>query len=174
MNEVMITAVGPDRPGLVDALTSPLLELGANLSDSRMINLHGRFAVIMLVEVEEEKVETVCRQLEDAARGIGLAISVSKPGESATPTFKGLPLKLRVYAMDQPGLVHRVTHLLHHHGVNIEELQTRLEHGSYSGTPLFTMDLKMTLPENVTVSNIRRELEILCEELNCDLDIDRI
>lgn len=73
--------------------------------------------------------------------------------------------------MDQPGIVHRITHLLHEKGANIEDLQTRLEPGSYTGTPLFTMDLRMTVPPKVAVKDLRIRLEALCESLNCDFEM---
>ena len=48
MSAWVITAVGPDRPGLVQTLTSALLEASGNVADSRMINLRGQFALILL------------------------------------------------------------------------------------------------------------------------------
>src|SRR3954452_21329891 len=46
----IITAVGPDRPGLVGDLTGHLHAAGANLLDSRMVNLRGQFALVLLME----------------------------------------------------------------------------------------------------------------------------
>ena len=49
MRELVITAVGSDRPGLVGRLTAPLYEVSANVADSRMVNLRGQFALLLLV-----------------------------------------------------------------------------------------------------------------------------
>ncbi len=45
----VLTAVGDDRPGLVDEVTRYITERGGNLEDSRMVNLRGQFAMMMLV-----------------------------------------------------------------------------------------------------------------------------
>ena len=43
MNEVAVTAVGADRPGIVAARTGALLEIGGNLEDMRaaLLRVHG-------------------------------------------------------------------------------------------------------------------------------------
>ena len=48
---VVLTAVGPDRPGLVNALASLIRDAGANIEDSRMAILGGEFAVILLIRL---------------------------------------------------------------------------------------------------------------------------
>ena len=44
-----VTAIGRDRPGIVAAITSALLEAGGNVDDSQMSILHGHFAVMLIV-----------------------------------------------------------------------------------------------------------------------------
>lgn len=173
MHQLVITAVGPDRPGLVDEFSGFLLEEGANLADSRMVNLRGQFALIVLAEVADEDAAAKIRQTAAAAgKRIGLNVSVNTEDESQATTQKGLAYRLRTYAMDQPGIVHRITHLLHERGVNIEELQTRLQPGSYTGTPQFSMQLTMTVPADQPIKILRADLQKLCESLNCDVDME--
>ena len=50
MPQLILTAVGPDHPGLVGQLTGHLHAAGANILDTRMVNLRGRFAVLILLE----------------------------------------------------------------------------------------------------------------------------
>lgn len=181
---LVLTAVGPDRPGLVDELTGFLLQRGANIADSRMVNLRGQFAVIMLVELAGDAgaVEQLRKDLPGAAQKIGLTVTLVPqegsrggplPGVPGVPGVPGagVPFSLKVTAMDQPGIVHRVTHLLHQHGANVEDLTTELEEGAYTGTPLFTMRLRMTVPSRLPVRQLRESLTALCDELNCDFDL---
>jgi glycine cleavage system transcriptional repressor len=176
MKELVITAVGPDRPGLVGQLTAPLYEAGANVADSRMVNLRGQFAVILLAEVPERGLEPLEAQLLSVAEQLGLTLTFCQHDaqEDKWPTTVGVPLRLRTYAMDQPGLVHRITDLLHRHGVNVEELQTRAQPRPQTGAPLFSMDLLMTVPSAVPIKRLRGELQTLCDELNCDLEIQQV
>ena len=172
MAQLVVTAVGLDRPGLVDELTSRLLNAGANVADSRMVNLRGQFALLLLAEIADDAQSSLSETMTEAGNQMGLSIHVAPQAVSTTPRMQGVPYHLRTYAMDQPGIVYRITHLLHGHNINIEELQTHLEPGSYSGTPLFTVDLRMTVPHDVPVKTLRHELENLCDSLNCDVELN--
>jgi len=176
MRELVITAVGSDRPGLVGRLTAPLYEGSANVADSRMVNLRGQFAIILLAEVPDKSVEPLQALLLSVAEELGLTLTFceNEAQEDKWPTTVGVPFRLRTYAMDQPGLVHRITDLLHRHGVNVEELQTRSQPRPQTGAPLFSMDLLMTVPSGVLIKRLRSELQTLCEELNCDLEIQQV
>ena len=172
MSQLVITAVGSDRPGLVDAFTGFLHDAGANIADSRMINLRGQFAILILVEADSDDViRRIANEAVDAGNEVGLEVRIA--GDKSIETrMQGQPYRVKVFAMDQPGIVHRVTHLLHQLKVNIEELATNLSAGSYSGTPLFTMIMLITIPRDVPVKQLKLELETLCDELNCDVDVD--
>lgn len=172
MAEIVITAVGPDRPGLVNDLSGYLLDAGGNIADSRMVNLRGQFAVLLLVEANDAEAANIRRGVVAAGARFGLHVTLGPDAPPAGRLDSGVPFRLRTYAMDQPGIVHRLTHLLHRRGVNIEELQTRLQPGSYTGTPLFTMEMRLTVPTSVPVKQLRTELEELCGSLNCDVDLD--
>jgi glycine cleavage system transcriptional repressor len=141
-----------------------------------MVNLRGQFAVILLAEVPERGVEPLQEQLLSVAEQLGLTLTFCQHDaqEDKWPTTVGVPFRLRTYAMDQPGLVHRITELLHRHGVNVEELQTRSQPRPQTGAPLFSMDLLMTVPPSIPIRRLRSELQTLCEELNCDVEIQQV
>ena len=46
---IVISALGSDRPGIVESLTGEILAHNGNILDSRMTVLGGEFAVLMLV-----------------------------------------------------------------------------------------------------------------------------
>lgn len=176
MQELVVTAVGPDRPGLVGGLTGKLLECSANVADSRMINLRGQFALLLLAEVPENAVETVQEQMLLLAQELGLTITFRghEASEEQWPTTVGVPYRLRTYAMDQPGIVHRISDLLQGHGVNVEELETRAAPRPQTGAPLFSMDMLVTVPPNLQIKTLRDKLTELCDELNCDVDLQQV
>lgn len=174
MQELVMTAVGLDRPGLVEELSGYLHGAGANLADSRMVNLGGQFALIVRMRADDQVIEKIRSEVGQVGRRMGLTVSIGLDGGDQASRRQGLPLRLRVDAMDQPGIVHRITNLLLRHQINIEELQTRLVPGSHSGTPLFNLELCMTVPTTVQVKVLREELVELCDSLNCDGDLEPI
>lgn len=171
MAQMILTAVGRDRPGLVGELTGNLFKAGANLADSRMVNLRGQFALVMLLEGTDEVLASVRQAIPSAAEKMGLTVTFAGQGPAPEPT-QGLPFRLKTYSMDQPGIVHRVSEVLRKHHVNIEELETRLESAPFMGSPIFTLELRMHVPAQTRVPSLRKELEGVCEELNCDFDLE--
>ena len=171
MEQVIIMAVGVDRPGLVGELTGHLHAAGANILDSRMVNLRGQFVLTMLFEGDAAAVASLRQSLPGVGEKLGLSVNVAESRKQAA-RVTGLPFKLKTYSMDQPGIVARVTRVLQQHGVNIEELSTRQESAPFMGDPLFTMEMRLTVPPTVTVRKLRGELETLCDSLNCDMDLE--
>ena len=171
MAQLIITAVGPDRPGIVGELTGHLHSGGANLLDSRMVNLRGQFAIVLLIEVGEDAAAKVERDLPGFGKPIGLTLSVTRQ-TGAPKSAGGLSYRLKTYSSDQPGIVARLTNLLRTHSVNIEELSAWQESAAFAGTAIFMTEMRLTIPPQVPLRKLRAELETLCNEINCDVDLE--
>src|SRR6478735_7618676 len=87
MAQLIITAVGPDRPGIVGELTAHLHAAGGNLLDSRMVNLRGEFAMMILLEAPDPAADKLARDL--AALGQSMNPCLTAPPQTAA--FKGSP-----------------------------------------------------------------------------------
>jgi glycine cleavage system transcriptional repressor len=171
MPQYILTAIGDDRPGLVGELTGQLHAAGGNILDSRMVNLRGRFAVIVLFEAADGG--RIRQEVPAAIEKIGLTVSLAEKGaETAPRAAAGLPFKLKTYSLDQPGLVHAISNVLRTHGVNIEDLSAWQESAAFAGDPLFILEMHLTVPRNVAVKTLRSDLEATCEKLNADLDLE--
>jgi glycine cleavage system transcriptional repressor len=173
MAQLIITAVGPDRPGIVGELTGHLHAAGGNLLDSRMVNLRGEFAMMILVDLPEDAVERMKAELPALGDRIGLRLTVSTQGAIAKHV-QGLSYGLKTYSLDQPGIVARVTSVLRSFGVNIEELSARQESAPFAGSPLFSTEMRLTVPPEVPLGKLKQQLEAVANELNCDIDLDPV
>src|SRR5262245_59126015 len=65
--ELVVTAVGPDRPGVASDFSGHVHASGANLADSRMVNMRGQFALLALVEGNADVLTTLRKRLTEAA-----------------------------------------------------------------------------------------------------------
>ncbi len=173
MSQIIVTAVGPDRPGIVADLSKLVHDSGANIEGSRMVNLRGHFALLAMVEGERESLGKLRDVLERAKASLGLSIVLAEADTDRKTQGAGVPYRLRTYSADQPGIVARVTAVLSRHAVNVEELSTRIESAPFAGTPLFTMDATVLVPPAASVKKLRQELEELSDAIPCDIDLDR-
>src|ERR1700712_3797180 len=105
MASLILTVVGPDRPGLVRALAGAVAARGGSWLESRMARLAGQFAGIVLVEAPDTLAPDCC-----ARGGKGLRIPV-QPATSGTPVPSASPrLALEVVGNDRPGIVRDISH----------------------------------------------------------------
>jgi glycine cleavage system transcriptional repressor len=175
-HELVLTAVGPDRPGIAAELSGEIHAAGANLADTRMVNLRGKFALVALVQGASSVLSGVRERLEAAAPRIGLSIDFAAPSslEPSSSNREGVLIRLKTYSMDQPGIVHAFTTALREKRINIEELETRLESAPFMGSPVFTMEIVMLVPSKVSMKALRQSVESLGDTLNCDVDLDPV
>ncbi len=172
MAQLVITAVGPDRPGIVGEITSHLHQAGGNILDSRMVNLRGQFSLMILLDLTDDAAAArLARELPGVGKSMGLTLSIAPQTEPATRAA-GLAYRLKTYSGDQPGIVARLTGLLRSFGINIEELAAWQESAAFAGSLIFLCEIKMTIPPGVSISTLRSELSRLCNELNCDVDLE--
>jgi glycine cleavage system transcriptional repressor len=171
MPQFILTAIGDDRPGLVGELTGQLHAAGGNILDSRMVNLRGRFAVIVLFDAPDAA--AIRQKVPGAIERIGLTVNLTEHAAgTAGRIAAGLPFRLKTYSLDQPGLVHAIANVLRTHEVNIEDLSAWQESAAFAGDPLFILDMQLTVPRSVPVKTLRADLEAACEKLNADLDLE--
>ena len=171
MPQLIITAIGPDRPGIVGQVTGHLHDAAANVLDSRMVNLRGQFALLLLIEAPDDALAKLRQSLPTLADTIGLRLTVTDSTTPAGP-LPGIPFKLKTYSLDQPGIIHRVSDLLREFAVNIEDLAARQESAPFAGDPLFLMEMRLTIPAGVSIQTVRSKVQSLCDSLNCDVDFE--
>jgi glycine cleavage system transcriptional repressor len=172
MAHLIVTAVGPDRPGLVAALAAIVNGAGGSFADSRMVNLQGHFALLARVDGDGGALDAIGARLVADAKGHGLDVKLHRVDSAAAVSVGVVPYRLKTYSPDQHGIVARVTALLAEHGVNVEELETRLETAPFAGTPLFTVNAVINVPATVPVRKLREALGRLADDFGGDVDVD--
>lgn len=169
---LVITVIGPDRPGLVDSLSTAINENGGNWTRSRMAHLAGQFAGILHVQLTEDAAGRL-RTALDELTGDDLQITVAVEGSTADTGSQGLTLKLDLVGQDRPGIVKEVSHVLAERGVNFEELETECESAPMSGEMLFKAHATLHAPDDVDLDALRSDLETIAQDLMVELSLVR-
>ena len=177
MAHAILTAIGVDRAGLVDEVSSFIFDRGGNIEESRMVNLRGQFAMMVLVSGDESTIGRLRREQSQLGQASGLQVDVrptpDQPRAPAPAPAAALPLRFVATAVDRPGIVHEVSHLLREMSVNIESLETRLSPAPYTGSPVFEMEAVLSAPRDTPVNRLRQRLGTLCDEMNMDWELTR-
>ena len=160
---LVITIVGPDRAGLVSAVSDTIAAHGGAWMDSRLARLAGQFAGVVravVPKVQADAAEAALRKLE------GLSVNVMRGDVAEEPRSRRL--RLRLNGLDRPGIVRDATRALSALGVNIVEFESALRAAPFSGLPLFHAEAVLEAPETVTGESIRDALEALSDELSAE------
>ena len=166
----MLTALGDDRPGLVAEVTRYVLERGGNLEDSRMVNLRGQFAMMMLVARPGRGHRPHPRRHRGRCeREAGVHAELRLAGSGGQHRGRRMPYQPQ-HVGDGPPRSHasRWPSLLGELGVNIESVETALRPAPYTNAPLFEMELVVSVPAQTPVAELREAVGRLCDELNID------
>jgi glycine cleavage system transcriptional repressor len=125
--EFAVTVIGRDRVGIVADVTGRLAQLGANLTDSSMSILRGRFAMTLICEAETHA--GAVREALASLDGLLVSVSEVEPDGPASPA--GSSYVLSVHGADRLGIVAAVTRVVADEGGNITDLSTRLTGNLY-------------------------------------------
>ncbi len=170
---LVVTAVGPDRPGLVRELAGHIRKLGGNIEDTRMSKLGGEFAVLLLVTGDPGSLG----ELKASAVGLESALGVTcffKNTSTVAPASDGTRYAFRASGVDHPGIVETVTHVLSTRSINVTSFSSHIENAPLTGTPMFCLEAEVELPEGTDFGELVSSLTDVCARENLEFSLDKV
>jgi len=169
MVHLVLTLIGPDRPGLVGSVAAVVASQGGNWLESRMTRLGGQFAGILRAELPSENVAGALRALSELeASGLRVVAQAEPP---VRPAHRRMHMELEVLGVDRPGIVREISQLLAAAGVNVEELETGTRSAPMSGEMLFEARARVDVPPGVDVTTLRADLDRAARDLMVDVHL---
>jgi len=166
-NYLVISALGKDRPGIVDSLSKAILDDGGNIADSRMTVLGGEFAILLMVEGNWNTLNRLEQAISGLEQTLGLTI-ISKRTEGRSIGSKRLPYAVEVVALDHPGIVHHLASFFSNREINIEDLATASYAAPHTGTLMFSVHMTVGIPADIHIGTLRDEFLEFCDSMNLD------
>jgi glycine cleavage system transcriptional repressor len=169
-NHLIMTAVGPDRVGLVERISEFIARRGCNIEDSKMAVFCGEFALIVLITGEGGKLMKIASDYRQIETQTGLTVSIKTPAARSAPG-PFLPYRLTASCMDHPGIVYQLSAILSGLGINIESMETETYAAPVSGTPIFRLDAEIAIPTTTNINALRERFAAIQREENIDIDL---
>lgn len=169
MSSLILTLIGPDRPGLVDSVATLVRNHSGNWLESRMSHLAGHFAGIVRVEVDDEHIDALIQQLGELEQE-GLSV-ITRRDETAATDDELTVVQMELVGNDRPGIVSEVSHVFAEMQINVEEFQTECRGAPNSGGTLFRAHAELRLPAGVTMEDLQEALENLAMDLMVDINL---
>ncbi len=170
MPRLVLTLVGDDQAGLVNAVADVVTGHEGNWETSQLAELAGAFAGIVVVSVPAHRVP----ELTQALRGLrGLLTIATHPASDGPTRQPSDRLTVNVLGNDHPGIVRDVTAVLRRHGLSIESMTTETRDAPMSGGRLFEAAVAAAASGSVDLVALRDALEGLAAEILVDITIER-
>lgn len=167
---LVATVMGPDRPGIVRALSERAHRHGANWTVSHLARVAGEFAGMVHFEVASDQAKALSDALH-ALEPSGLKVAVAVSGGPGAAPSGWRAFDFEFVADDRVGIVADLTRLLADRGVSIERLNTATLRGEGSATARFKVDAHLLVPARVDLEALRAELGALARSLTGDLQL---
>ena len=168
MTTLVLTVIGDDRSGLVNALAAVVADHRGNWERSQMAELGGAFAGIVLVEVAAERAEAF-RAAASGIEGLQVSILEADGDVTAEPADR---VSVELLGNDRPGIVRELTAVFARHGVSIEEFESDTTEASMSGGRLFQARISAPVAAGADLDALRADLERLASELMVDITVE--
>ncbi len=171
MKDIILTLIGPDRPGIVARLAAIAAGHEGNWLDSRLMELGGIFSGMLRLELPEEQLGDFTATLKKEMEPEGFQFTISEAMEE-TGFAEVQEGQLHVSGQDHPGIVQALFEVLNEEGVNVQELSTERPLAAWSGTPLFEAQARFRMPAGMDVDRLRERLETVAVDLLVEIELD--
>ncbi|MBC8954344.1 glycine cleavage system transcriptional repressor [Xenorhabdus sp. PB62.4] len=162
---LVITALGSDRPGIVNTITRLVSTCGCNIEDSRLAMFGEEFTFIMLLSGSWNAIALIESTLPQKGAELELLI-VMKRTRCGVQTKFPSTITVKVDIDDSPGIVERFTSLFTAQNLNIAELVSKTHPAE--GNNSARLEIQITghhpLSDNGTI--FKETFYQLCKELN--------
>ena len=150
---VSMAMIGRNRVGLVSEFTKFIYDKGANIHKSRMIGYQDDFIITFNADFPEDLYEKkIIDKFENEIIPLNTE-SVHKLNNlekyNSNECYKA---NISISLADTPGIIHKTT--------SIDELRSDREIAGFSNTPLFNLDLEVSIPNKKDISRIYSKLNL--------------
>jgi glycine cleavage system transcriptional repressor len=165
VNDIAVTVIGQDRPGIIADVTEILAGLGLNLTDSTMTRLRGHFAMTLICAGPPGAtagLDEVEKALEPLTEDRTLVATVRRVADELAPESAGRHHVLTVHGADRLGIVATLTRVVAGAGGNITDLSTRLT------GDLYVVVAEIDLPPKADASALAGALKDAAQQLGVE------
>ncbi len=166
---LVLTAIGEDKPGLVESLAEVIADNSGNWLESSMSQLAGKFAGILRVSVNDSEADQLISALDGISDQLTLVI---ERANSEVEIESPQTVELNLIGNDRPGIIREFSHALASLSVNVEQLSTECISAPMSSDILFKAKANLKVPVGLELELLQREIERLADDLIVEVHLN--
>ena len=167
----IVTFIGDDRPGLVEQLSTVIESNRGNWHESRLSQLGGKFAGLILVSLPPGGGARLEEELK-ALSASGLSVRVT-PASSAAAPGSGRAITLTVIGPDRLGIVREISHALAQCQVNVVEMDSHVTSAAMSSETIFQARIDAEIPTSLELDDLHDRLDAIANQMTLEIDLEK-
>lgn len=173
MNKAVISILGPDRPGIIAAVTRILFEHACNIENVSQTILQSEFSGIFIAAVPDGlDIRALHGHLYDGLGPLSLHVFVKRLDTEAGPGFDAggsEPFVITTKGPDRKGLVAAITEIIARYGANVTNLQAVFKGGDDPANNI--MIYEVDIPNEIDAQALFGDLRGKATELSLNISI---
>lgn len=171
----IVSFIGDDRLGLVEQLSSVIEKNQGNWHESRLSQLGGKFAGLILVSLPVDGGPSLEADLNGLAAS-GISVRVTALGQSTTGRGTvpeaGREITLTVIGPDRRGIVREISRALVQHQINVLEMDSEVRSAPMSAEVIFSAHIDAWIPEATNIDDLWDTLDEIADQMTLEIDLD--
>ncbi len=172
MSSVLLSISGHDRPGIVRDVAEALQHLNANIEDSSMTALRGRFTMMLIVHLSENislgELKAALAELEQRTRLTVQSQTISDE-EASTPPLEPDHV-VTVHGADKVGIVYAVTNALATLDISVVDVSTQSRNSERGHVYMMVLEVAAGDQGNA----MKSALNDVAKKIGVDVDIHEL
>ena len=165
MQSLVISILGKDKPGIVDALAKCIYQHNGNWQGSSFAHMAGMFTGFVEVHVDDAQKDKLVTAL-DGLTDVAVQTVVTSLSKSETLT----ELSVDVMGNDKPGIVQELTSILNQFNLNIVSFSSHCESAPNWGSLIFKATAVIAVPASFDQDALQDALEALSNDLVVEIE----
>jgi len=166
---LVISAMGTERPGIVNALTRHVSTTGCNIVDSRLALFGNEFTLIMLLSGNWNAMARLESTLPQKSRELDL-ITMMKRTSVHKPVVHTRRMEAEIEVTDSAGIIGQFTQFFSDHELALSAL--RSETLTRFTPPRLKAQFSLLLEDKIDESQIRAAFAELCDHLRATYTLE--
>ncbi|MEA5444305.1 ACT domain-containing protein [Gammaproteobacteria bacterium AB-CW1] len=168
MNQsLIISALGSNRPGLLEGLTRHISQSGCNVSHSRCSLIDGHVLFVARLTGSWDTLARLEASAERLRRELDLDLQLRRI-ESRPERSHRLPYTVDIVARDRTGTLTELLSFFSEYEVEVAEVVTQSYVSDHTDTPMATIQMTVHIPDAQPLTLVRDHFMELCDRLNLD------
>jgi len=166
MNNLVVSFICPDRPGIVENLSNLVKKHHGNWQTSSLHHLSGFFTGVIEISISAEHANPLLDallSLPEFKCNIEVVVPAKAINSEADSNFV-----LELTANDRTGIIQEISAIIHHQDGNLIKLVSQQSSAPHSGQDLFKATATISVDANV-IEQLISALEGLADDLMVDI-----